>query len=234
MEILKNYLLFGELNQENNFCKIACSKETSEHILNYSNIKGEYKDYAVYFYKNNALDFLSLIFDKTSEKDISNEKLQKIYIQKYNEYVKFSELVKCFWSKTIENATSPMKKRASDIGWDLCLQKEVWRKDNMIMYDTGIAFDVPYGYYIQIYPRSSLSKSGYVLGNSVGIIDRGYTDSVKVVLVKHNQDVPDLELPYRAVQAVLVPAFHSLFLEQQEKAVDTERAGKGFGSSGYY
>lgn len=40
------------------------------------------------------------------------------------------------------------------------------------------------GYYLQVFPRSSLSKSGYALANSVGIIDENYTGNIFIALTK--------------------------------------------------
>ena len=52
------------------------------------------------------------------------------------------------------------------------------------MYDTGIQVKPQYGYYFEIVPRSSLSKSGYILANSIGIIDPSYSGNLYIVLIK--------------------------------------------------
>ena len=49
-------------------------------------------------------------------------------------------------------------------------------------------------------PRSSISKTGYMLANSVGVIDRTYTGNVLVPLIKVDKSMPDLILPARVVQ----------------------------------
>lgn len=40
-----------------------------------------------------------------------------------------------------------------------------------VEYDTGLAFSIPKGYVGLLYPRSSISKTGMILSNSVGVID---------------------------------------------------------------
>lgn len=64
--------------------------------------------------------------------------------------------------------------------------------NNTILYDTGIKINVKYGYYAEVVPRSSLSKSGYMLANSIGIIDNSYRNNIFVALTKINPDAPDI------------------------------------------
>lgn len=66
----------------------------------------------------------------------------------------------------------------------------------IIMYDTGIAVCPPDGYYTEVVPRSSLSKTGYMLANSVGIID-AYQGCLK------GDDLDDLSLPFKGFQLIL-------------------------------
>ena len=54
------------------------------------------------------------------------------------------------------------------------------------MYDSYISVQPPEGYYFEIVPRSSISKLGYILTNSIGIIDPSYRGTLKVVLTKIN------------------------------------------------
>ena len=101
----------------------------------------------------------------------------------------------------------------------------------MVMYDTGIAVQPPWGYYFELVGRSSISKTGYIVANSVGIIDASYTGSLKVALIKINKDAPDLELPARLVQLIPRQLVHMEAIEVNDLA-HTQRAGGGFGSTG--
>jgi dUTPase len=48
---------------------------------------------------------------------------------------------------------------------------------DIALFETGIIVSPDSDHYIEILPRSSITKSGYMLANSVGIIDPSYKDS---------------------------------------------------------
>ena len=90
----------------------------------------------------------------------------------------------------------------SDSGYDLTIIKKI-KTDGMVeFYDTGIKVTPPYGYYFDVVPRSSITKTGYILANNVGIIDRSYVGNILVPLIKVDSSKPDLELPMRIVQLI--------------------------------
>lgn len=131
------------------------------------------------------------------------------------------------------DAVMPSKQNPSDIGWDITIIK-VYKilRSGAILYDTGVTVQPPHGWYVQIVPRSSFSDTGYVLANSVGIIDPSYTGSIKVPLLKVNPDCPDIELPYRGFQLILVPTIYSTATQVTIKDItDTTRSSGGFGST---
>lgn len=135
------------------------------------------------------------------------------------------------YAKTLDNAVKPTKAHVTDTGYDLHLVKKVKEENGMVMYDTGIAVQPPFGFYFDLVGRSSISKTGYIVANSVGIIDASYTGSIKVALIKVNKDAPDLELPAKLVQLIPRQLIH--FDAQEVPDLDeTQRAEGGFGSSG--
>lgn len=134
------------------------------------------------------------------------------------------------WVKALPHAIPPSKK-PEDVGYDLSVIKVVSHiNDVTILFDTGIKVSPPPGYYIEIIPRSSLSKSGFVLTNSVGVIDPTYTGNILVSLTKIDKDAK-IKLPFRCVQMV-VRKFISLDLEEVGSLEETERGDGGFGSTG--
>lgn len=135
------------------------------------------------------------------------------------------------YTKTLDEAIAPQKAHVTDTGYDLCLIKKVKEENGMIMYDTGIAVQPPLGYYFEVVGRSSISKTGYIVANSIGIIDASYTGSLKVALIKVNKDAPELELPARLVQLLPRQLVHLDAVEVQDLS-GTQRADGGFGSSG--
>lgn len=137
---------------------------------------------------------------------------------------------------TDPNAIMPTKAHFSDVGFDLTLirkSKEVGSRTTL--FDTGLVLEIPFGFYAELVPRSSLSKTGYVLSNSVGIIDRSYRGNLLVSLTKVEEDKPDVVLPFRAVQLIFkrqewIPL---MFVPQvtPDATSKTTRGTGGFGSS---
>jgi deoxyuridine 5'-triphosphate nucleotidohydrolase len=135
------------------------------------------------------------------------------------------------YKKDRQDAVAPFKARASDSGWDLTILNKVKEVNGVEFFDTGIIVDPPLGYYFDLVPRSSLSKTGYMLANSVGIIDRGYRASILVPLVKVHADAPDLTLPFRAVQIIPRHIVHMESREVTSFGNSTSRSEGGFGST---
>ena len=79
------------------------------------------------------------------------------------------------YKRTISDAPAPSKSHPDDAGYDLSIVSKV--KDmggGVALYDTGIAVAPPQGYHFELVGRSSISKTGYMLANNIGIIDAGY------------------------------------------------------------
>ena len=140
--------------------------------------------------------------------------------------------IKCV--KKHPDAVLPSKAHESDIGWDLVAIKEhkVIHKD-IIMYDTGIIVIPPKGYYLEILPRSSISKTGWMLSNNVGTIDPDYRGNLYIVLTRVVKNMPNIDLPFCKCQLVLRKIHKSSIIEVTELDIDgTERGEGGFGSTG--
>ena len=207
------------------------NKNKARQFLEYFKIKGNIfdttvEDRVIVELKDSNCSELILQLYEGSEKDHNyccNCQLYKMYKQISNGVIK--------WYKKIPEAVTPFKNRVSDVGWDLTLIKIHLKVSNKItLYETGISVTPPSGFYISVYPRSSLGLTGYVLSNSKGIIDPSYTGTIKVCLTKVDESFPDLKLPFKAVQMILEPLFYS-GLRLEDKQEETTRGDKGFGSS---
>lgn len=129
------------------------------------------------------------------------------------------------------NAVVPTKGTPFAIGYDLTaisIAKKLTARTTL--YDTGIKVQPPCGYYTEILPRSSLSKTGYVLSNSVGTIDPDYTGRLLIALTKVDDSCPDLELPFTRCQLVLRKAEYYNMYETKELD-ETIRGDGSFGST---
>lgn len=134
------------------------------------------------------------------------------------------------YKKTLPNAIKPVKAHVTDTGYDMSLVEKIKDENGVIWYDTGIAVEPPLGYYFEVVGRSSISKSGYMLANNIGIIDASYRGSIKVALVKVNPNALELILPSRLVQLIPRQFVHLDCVEVNELD-DTKRAEGGFGST---
>ena len=102
-----------------------------------------------------------------------------------------------------------------------------------MLVPTGLIFDIPVGYSVRLYPRSSLAlKQGLTLANNVGIIDSDYVQPVYMMVYNisgYQQFVTDGE---RICQAELVREQPYVLMEVNERPErKTDRDG-GFGSTG--
>ena len=128
-----------------------------------------------------------------------------------------------------DNAVVPTKAHASDSGWDLTVVDVHKQSGNVTFFTTNVSVEPPHGYYFDLVPRSSLSKTGYILANSVGIIDQSYRGPIIGALMKVDQSMPDLELPCKCLQLILRPWYHCSFVN--ESMTNTVRNDGGFGST---
>lgn len=134
--------------------------------------------------------------------------------------------------KTRPDAILPVRAHASDSGFDLVLLEAAKTVGDVTMYSTGISIRPPDGFYFDLVSRSSLSKTGYMLANGVGIIDRDYTGEILVALRKVDKDAADLVLPAKIAQ--LIPRrWHDMVLIEApvEGLPGTDRGDGGFGST---
>lgn len=135
------------------------------------------------------------------------------------------------WVRSDPAAIPPSKERASDSGYDLTLIRRAKVMGQVEFFDTGIKVQPSFGWYFDLIARSSIVKTGYLLANSLGVIDRSYVGPVLVPLVRVDPAAPDLELPARLVQLVPRPIVHMQMVEV-DQFEPTGRGEGGFGSSG--
>lgn len=101
-----------------------------------------------------------------------------------------------------------------------------------VIVPTGLYFEIPAGYEIQVRPRSGLAaKHGITVLNSPGTIDADYRGELKVILVNLSSEPFVIESGERIAQIVLAEHAHIEWLETSELS-DSERGDGGFGSTG--
>jgi len=97
---------------------------------------------------------------------------------------------------------------------------------------TGICVEIPYGYEIQVRPRSGLAKNyGVTVLNSPGTIDADYRGEIGVILINHGQYDFEVKSGDRIAQLVLCPIERINWMAVGSIG-GTKRGEKGFGSTG--
>jgi len=100
------------------------------------------------------------------------------------------------------------------------------------MVPTGIKMEIPFGYEVQVRPRSGLAaKHGISLVNTPGTIDSDYRGEVKIILINLSKDEYTIEPGERIGQLVLQKVYKMEFVECSELA-ETARDAGGFGHTG--
>lgn len=81
--------------------------------------------------------------------------------------------------KLHEKALIPEYSKQGDAGMDLTATEVFYEEEtDTVVYKTGMAFEIPEGYFGMLVPRSSITKKDLHLPNSIGIIDSGYRGEI--------------------------------------------------------
>jgi len=103
------------------------------------------------------------------------------------------------------------------------------------MIPTGLYFEIPEGFEIQVRPRSGLAaKNGVTVLNSPGTIDSDYRGEIKIILINHGTKPFTVENGERIAQGVIsgIMGKKMITFDSVEELSDTKRGEDGFGSTG--
>jgi len=101
------------------------------------------------------------------------------------------------------------------------------------MIPTGLAFEIPEGYEMQIRARSGLSiKHGITMINGVGTIDADYRGELNVLVVNLSQEAFTIEPDMRVAQ-MLITKYDKISWQLIDELSETARGTGGFGSTGF-
>lgn len=103
-----------------------------------------------------------------------------------------------------------------------------------VLIPTGCKVAIPFGYEIQVRPRSGLAlKHGITVLNTPGSIDADYRGEIGVILINHGNEPFEVLPGMRIAQAVVAKVVFATF-ELSEELPETARGGGGFGHSGVH
>lgn len=133
-----------------------------------------------------------------------------------------------------EHAKLPTKGSLDAACFDVYAASIKIERPNKMIVGLGFATEIPKGYKGILVPRSSISKTNWVLANSIGIIDADYRGEWMAIFKCLGEMVYE-PLPFgvddRCAQIYFEKILDAEFIEVEELS-DTQRGEGGFGSTG--
>lgn len=130
----------------------------------------------------------------------------------------------------------PKYEYESDSGFDLRSTEDVLvLAGERELIPTGLSFDIPEGYEIQVRSKSGLAlKQGLMVLNSPGTVDSGYNFEIKVILLNTSKTDVKIEKGQKIAQAVLCPVVNGKWVDlvKVNEIKEKDRNSNGFGSTG--
>lgn len=136
--------------------------------------------------------------------------------------------------KLVEDAIIPKYQTVGSAGFDFHTVEDVtvFPKETKLV-STGLAFEIPEGYELQVRPRSGMSlKTKIRISNSPATIDSDYRGVVSIIVdnISSHGSLPyEIKKGDRIAQGVICKVNQAVFVE--DELSETERGEGGFGST---
>ena len=132
--------------------------------------------------------------------------------------------------KLDKGAYPPERAHKTDAGLDLrAIKPEVVPGHGSAVFDTGVHVQLPKGTAGILVSKSGLNVKADI--TNTGLIDEGYTGSIKVKLYNHGLHDHIITKGDKISQLVIIPVLYEP-VELVEELEETERGNNGFGSTG--
>jgi dUTP pyrophosphatase len=130
------------------------------------------------------------------------------------------------------NAKAPVRANDCAAGYDLfSLYNYTLYPHQRLLVQTGIAMEIPDGYYGRIAPRSGWALK-YGIDTLAGVIDSDYRGEVGVILYNTDKEIPfNIKMGDRIAQIVF-EKYYTFQIQETESLEDSKRGTGGFGSTG--
>lgn len=174
--------------------------------------------------------------DEIMSSGITTEGLMALLGNNFSEAILNRPIVDVQIQRLTETAVIPTYSHSTDACADIYADEDaIILPGCTAPISTGIALAIPDGFVVHVYARSGLSlKTNLRLANSVGIIDAGYRDELKILCWNAGTEPITIEKGMRIAQMDIMqsPAieFHEV---KNVKDFGEDRMG-GFGSSGLF
>jgi len=175
------------------------------------------------------------------QEDLEDKKEDDNKNEDFYEEDEIDHSIKIKFVNTSDNQ-DPTWAKDGDSGFDLRAnipdgEKEVILQPfERMLIPTGLYFELPEGFEMQIRPRSGHSyKTGLMV--ILGTVDTGYRGEIKVIMINLNTTPQKIEHGERIAQGVVTSRISNDFgslikIESVEELSETERGSGGFGSTG--
>ena len=136
--------------------------------------------------------------------------------------------------KLHDDAVVPSRGSKYASGLDLsALRGYVIAPGQTVKVETGIVFEIPLGFEIQVRPRSGMSmKTDVRVANSPGTVDSDYFGDCSVLLHNTGDGFYEVKKGDKIAQAVLCPVVLPEVIVVKELSQKGDRGTGGFGSTG--
>ena len=125
----------------------------------------------------------------------------------------------------------PTRAKSSDAGYDLYSTVDMpITPTARQLVPTGIAIEIPEGYYGRIAPRSGLAVRA-CFDILAGFVDSGYRNEIKVLMINLGEGLVSVNKGDRIAQLIIEKCYDVEWEEVNELS-DSDRGEGGFGSSG--
>lgn len=139
------------------------------------------------------------------------------------------------------NNQDPEYQKIGDSGFDIRANIELDKPITLgplerALIPTGLFFELPEGFELQVRPRSGLAaKNGVTVLNSPGTVDEKFRGEVKIILVNLSNEPFTVNHGDRIAQGVLANVSGQRIVNLMKVDIinkDTDRGSGGFGSTG--
>lgn len=139
--------------------------------------------------------------------------------------------------KVVNHSSNPLPEYATEgsSGMDIRAHLEAPKALKPLeraLIPTGLFFEIPDGYEIQVRPRSGLAiRQGITCLNSPGTIDSDYRGEIKIILINLSQEDQVIH-PGDRIAQLIIQTVDRIKWEPVEWVAETQRNQGGFGHTG--
>lgn len=134
-----------------------------------------------------------------------------------------------------DGLATPINRHAHDAGYDLHARDEVTLASGggRALIPTGVAFALPVGWAGFVQPRSGLAlRHGVTVLNTPGLIDAGYRDELRVILVNTDPEADYVVKRGDRIAQLVVQRVAAIRWVEVAALPAASRGAEGFGSTG--